>query len=227
MKCYPESTEIPAKSLHLIENAVSEEEEQTLINYLHNRFKNKKYQGAHWDSVITRYREMECVHIPEDVDKIVLKIQDTINEATGKDFTFLNPHAIDLAEKGGFIGPHIDSVKFSGEIVAGLSLQSSRLMELVHSEKDAYMEPKTLLPTYPKSVELVLHPRSLYILTDLLRYNYTHQIYGATKRLKEGEEQHEEPLHYRYNGKTNPALLNEEPQRRLSIILRDVKTDSK
>ena len=211
----------------MIEDAISEEEEQVLISYLHSRFKNKKYQGAHWDSVITRYREVECVHVPAQVQMIVENVQDIIQDVMGENFKFLSPHAIDLAAKGGFIGPHIDSIKFSGKIVAGLSLQSSRLMELVHDENEAYMEPKSLLPTHPKSIEMILLPRSLYILTGLTRYNYTHQIYGSTKKLKEGEEiQEEEPLHYRYKGCTDLfPLMQQEPQRRLSIILRDVKQD--
>ena len=151
---YPQSTEIPANSLYLIEDAVSREEEQILIDYLHSRFKNKKYQGAHWDSVITRYREAECTHVPQNVNNIIRKAEEIIQDVTGENVTFLNPHAIDLAAKGGFIGPHIDSIKFSGKIVAGLSLQSSRLMELVHDEHEAYMEPKALPPSHPKSIEI-------------------------------------------------------------------------
>ena len=224
---YPQSTEIPTNSLYLIEDAVSKEEEQILINYLHNRFKNKKYQKAHWDSVITRYRETECDDLPKDVDDIIRKIKEIIQDVMGENFTFLSPHAIDLAAKGGFIGPHIDSIKFSGKIVAGLSLVSSRLMELVHEENEAYLEPKALPPSHPKSIEMILYPRSLYILTGLLRYNYTHQIYGTTRRLENEEGVKEEPMHYRYKGISNPMLLEEEPQRRLSIILRDVKSDSK
>ncbi|CAN0326924.1 unnamed protein product, partial [Phaeothamnion confervicola] len=38
-------------------------------------------------------------------------------------------HAIDLAPEG-FIKPHVDSVKFSGRVVAGLSLVSAAVMRL-------------------------------------------------------------------------------------------------
>ena len=41
------------------------------------------------------------------------------------------PHVIDL-DKDGKINPHIDSIKFSGDLVAGYSLGSTRVMRLSH-----------------------------------------------------------------------------------------------
>jgi hypothetical protein len=41
----------------------------------------------------------------------------------------LPPHVIDLSPDG-HIGPHVDSIKFSGGMISGLSLLSSRMMRL-------------------------------------------------------------------------------------------------
>ena len=47
--------------------------------------------------------------------------------------SFLNPHIIELADKG-FINSHIDSIKFSGNLIAGLSIGSARVMTLKYDE---------------------------------------------------------------------------------------------
>ena len=49
--------------------------------------------------------------------------------------TFLNPHIIELSDKG-FINSHIDSIKFSGNLIAGLSIGSSRVMTLKYDESN-------------------------------------------------------------------------------------------
>jgi len=47
--------------------------------------------------------------------------------------SFLNPHIIELADTG-FINSHIDSIKFSGNLIAGLSIGSTRVMTLKYDE---------------------------------------------------------------------------------------------
>lgn len=88
------------------------------------------------------------------------------------------------------IGPHVDSIKFSGGIVAGISLLSTRCLRLVHQEhKDCRLE-------------VALSPRSFYILSGELRYEYTHEILG---------------------GLQSPEMIPATPsERRVSLIIRDV-----
>lgn len=71
------------------------------------------------------------------------------------------------------IGPHVDSIKFSGDLIAVLSLQSTRILRLSPA-------PETFeLPNqYTKTLEFRLSPRSLYLLTGPLRYNYNHEVLG-------------------------------------------------
>ena len=87
-----------------------------------------------------------------------------------------------------FPGPHIDSVKFSGDIIAGLSLKSSRILRLrkaKDSELPTDLDRKLFSingkedgKTWQQCYELFLPPRSLYILQGAMRYKYTHEILG-------------------------------------------------
>nr|XP_023396488.1 alpha-ketoglutarate-dependent dioxygenase alkB homolog 7, mitochondrial-like [Loxodonta africana] len=72
-------------------------------------------------------------------------------------------HVLDL-EPRGYIKPHVDSVKFCGATIAGLSLLSPSVMRLVHTQ-----EPADWL-------ELLLEPGSLYILRGSARYDFSHEI---------------------------------------------------
>uniref|UniRef100_A0A8C9PR45 AlkB homolog 7 n=1 Tax=Spermophilus dauricus TaxID=99837 RepID=A0A8C9PR45_SPEDA len=72
-------------------------------------------------------------------------------------------HVLDL-EPQGYIKPHVDSVKFCGATIAGLSLLSPSVMRLVHTQ-----EPGQWL-------ELLLEPGSLYILRGSARYDFSHEI---------------------------------------------------
>ncbi len=72
---------------------------------------------------------------------------------------------IELAEDGE-INCHVDSVKFSGGVVAGVSLVSAsvmRISRIFENGKEYY-------------VDMVLPPRSLYILKDEARYDWDHEI---------------------------------------------------
>lgn len=95
---------------------------------------------------------------------------------------------------------HVDSVKFSGDLVAGLSLGSTRAMIL---SRDAFanqllFHDKALLQNeaidasslivasvqveqpneseFPTKLTMVLPPRSLYIMQGIWRYQYGHAI---------------------------------------------------
>jgi hypothetical protein len=142
-------------------------------------------------------------------------------------------------------GPHVDSIKFSGDIVAGLSLQSTRIMALTYSPEtvatdaipndsitmrfapvDSYTVDTTgikysLLENpdrtpdsnknktvcLPDRIELVLPPRSLYILDGPWRYYYNHAILGQ-----------------KCSSKLLPTEQSHIPvQQRTSIIFRDCK----
>jgi alkylated DNA repair protein alkB homolog 7 len=69
------------------------------------------------------------------------------------------------------IDAHVDSVKFSGELVAGLSLMSDRWLQLSPSAESP-------LEADRPSFNVLLPRRSLYMLRGPLRYDYAHAILG-------------------------------------------------
>ena len=123
--------------------------------------------------------------------------------STNHKVNWLPVHAIHLKEKG-ILSPHVDSVKFSGGIVAGISLLSTSIMRLKpaspselasstsslnygnekseelnekkreNNEENNQLNQKCL--ENAGHVDLFLPPLSLYVLSDMSRYKYTHEI---------------------------------------------------
>ena len=72
-------------------------------------------------------------------------------------------HVLDLAEAG-HIKPHVDSVKFCGSVVAGLSLLSDSVIRFVR-ENDKACWVNAYLPRY-----------SFYVMGGNIRFLFTHEI---------------------------------------------------
>jgi alkylated DNA repair protein alkB homolog 7 len=87
--------------------------------------------------------------------------------------------------------PHVDSVKFSGGIVAGLSLLSARIVRLTLAPPeeisdatpgpgsryvDGFTNKESLEELLPQVIEFVAAPRSLYVLSGVCRYRYSHAV---------------------------------------------------
>eukprot|EP00557_Chaetoceros_sp_GSL56_P009919 CAMPEP_0176482312 /NCGR_PEP_ID=MMETSP0200_2-20121128/3306_1 /TAXON_ID=947934 /ORGANISM="Chaetoceros sp., Strain GSL56" /LENGTH=389 /DNA_ID=CAMNT_0017878615 /DNA_START=175 /DNA_END=1344 /DNA_ORIENTATION=+ len=104
--------------------------------------------------------------------------------SSNKSVTWLNCHAIHLS-KNGMLSAHVDSVKFSGDIVAGLSLKSASIMRLRPVDKnqnEGEGEESLIKRTDQETtkgggfVDMYLPPMSLYVLSGVCRYKYTHEI---------------------------------------------------
>jgi hypothetical protein len=54
----PPGSAVPAKSLLVVHDFISEAEESALSNSVYPLLKFR-YQGTHWDDVIVKYREIE------------------------------------------------------------------------------------------------------------------------------------------------------------------------
>ncbi|KAI9523307.1 hypothetical protein NQZ68_028331 [Dissostichus eleginoides] len=140
---------------------ITEEEEGAFMKELELGLKKKRYEFDHWDDAIHGYRETERVMWGERCEEVLSRVRSV---AFPEGSPLLGPvHILDL-DKTGYIKPHIDSVKFCGSTIAGLSLLSDSIMRLV-KEDDAEEWLDLLLPRF-----------SLYILRDQARYNFTHQI---------------------------------------------------
>mmetsp|Transcript_35068 Transcript_35068/g.55152 ORF Transcript_35068/g.55152 Transcript_35068/m.55152 type:complete len:220 (+) Transcript_35068:102-761(+) len=183
--------------IRVFEEVVSTKEEESIVRELDAIFARKRYATNHWDGVIESYKESERLSwADEENHKIVQKIQRFISGHVDFHFPgFLPTHAIDLSEEG-FISPHIDSIKFSGGFVAGLSLLSHSVMKFQDERNSLNI------------IEAQLPPRSLYLMTGDVRYHYTHEILpqGGVAKLST-----QKPLHQR--------------GRRISLIFRDQKEE--
>jgi len=209
----PANTPLPPNSLSIISDIVTHEEEEAILAPLYPLLRFR-YQGSHWDDVIVRYREIELNTDKHEVwSDCVNIIGSEVKKYHGPDLSLLPPHVVDLAADG-HIGAHIDSVKFSGSIIAGLSLLSPRIMRLEWNHEAAAAAGLDVLspPEGLEAVEFYLPPRSLYILSGPLRFFYSHQIlgYGSPSNL---------PLLM----PSLPSKLN----RRISIVIRDEKVELK
>ena len=115
--------------------------------------------------------------------------------------SWLPCHGVDLRE-GGRLGPHVDSVRYSGSVVAGLSLLSPCVMRLRPApaseiasagggQDDGGITRRMATTAATETgateeggcddeadgyVDLHLLPLSLYVLSGPSRYAYTHEI---------------------------------------------------
>ncbi|XP_023153322.1 alpha-ketoglutarate-dependent dioxygenase alkB homolog 7, mitochondrial [Amphiprion ocellaris] len=166
---------------------ITEEEEAALLQELEPGLRRKRYEFDHWDDAIHGYRETERVTWGAACEEILTRVR---SAAFPEGSSLLGPvHVLDL-DKAGYIKPHIDSVKFCGSTIAGLSLLSDSIMRLVKEDDSS------------EWLDLLLSRRSLYILRDQARYQYTHEI------LKDEESV--------FNGQKVPR------QRRISVICRNL-----
>jgi len=199
---------------------VSEQEGQSLANDLLDRLKRRRYEKGHWDAVITDYKEIELPApiLSEDSLTLIHRVRNQLakkhlnvehhSHGNENDYEWLPPHGIDL-KRDGNLKPHVDSVRFSGDLVAGVSLLSSSIMRLKPHDPFSAADHTDAKAADDKWVDLYLPPLSLYVLTGVSRYQYTHELLPCGS-IFQGPD-----------GVAFPVTRD----RRLSIILRDSKQD--
>lgn len=153
----------------VIPDFITFDEENKLLKELEVPLKRMRYQSGHWDKAIESYRELEkSTWNDNDNDKLINRIRDYVFPPDQVENGFITKplscvHVLDLSDEGE-IKAHVDAIRFCGPRLAGLSLMSHSVMRLV-SVTDSN-----------KSVDLYLPRRSLYIICDAARYDYTHAI---------------------------------------------------
>uniref|UniRef100_G1KR87 Uncharacterized protein n=1 Tax=Anolis carolinensis TaxID=28377 RepID=G1KR87_ANOCA len=141
---------LQAGGASVVPGFLSEEEEALLVAELEPQLRRRRYEEEHWDGAIHKYRETEKSHWSKESHEILQRVRDAALPPGVPQLSQV--HVLDLA-KTGYIKPHVDSVKFCGCTIAGLSLLSSSVMRLVHEQN-----PQDCL-------DLLLERRSLYILS--------------------------------------------------------------
>mmetsp|Transcript_58680 Transcript_58680/g.132812 ORF Transcript_58680/g.132812 Transcript_58680/m.132812 type:complete len:231 (+) Transcript_58680:40-732(+) len=216
---------LPANSVRIFQDAISPTQEASLMHELFPILSRRRYQRAHWDSVIEGYREVERPFwkSPENeatIAKLRGQISDFVSsqapgaaEPLGYTGEWLPVHVLDLSEEG-FITPHVDSVKFSGGLVCGLSLLSSAVMVL--SPEDPVLSRSS-----DAKVEMFLPRRSLYVLSGPARYEFAHSI-------ERNRDNSNASSSHGGSEQTKESEISEfsKRERRVSLILRDAKVEA-
>lgn len=139
-----------------------------------------------------------------DFQSIIQRVQQQLIDdeyVNGKFVQWLPCHAIDL-KKDGELKAHVDSVKFSGDVVAGISLLSSSIMRLKPEDGEEQQAESGWLDLY-------LPPLSLYVLSGVSRYQYTHELLPSGSKFEYRDEE-----------------VTVDRDRRLSVIFRDAKASA-
>ncbi|CAK9818016.1 Alpha-ketoglutarate-dependent dioxygenase alkB homolog 7, mitochondrial [Anthophora plagiata] len=159
-------------TMQIFLNFITVEEENSLMQEIEPYIKRLRYEESHWDDAIHSYRETEKSKWNESNEKIINKIRE---KAFPKGISQLSLiHILDLAPEG-WIKPHVDSIKFCGEIIAGLSLLTDSVMRL------------TMLKNETMYKDFLLPRRSLYIMSGTARYDYNHEILKNEKSYFKGQ----------------------------------------
>jgi alkylated DNA repair protein alkB family protein 7 len=202
--------------LAVLPDFFSAEEEAALDAHCSGALAKCPWEASHFDAVIQHYRERQLplAGLPPLGAAVVARAQGAFppqGGAVGPHMDVL--HVLELAPRGA-IAPHVDSVKFSGAVVAGLCLRSEALLQLTvdagaagegrapTAAAWARAAQPAALQAQPLQVTALLPRRCLYILTGEARYGWAHAL----------------PLGGEWQGRS----VVRGPRGRLSIILRDV-----
>ncbi|PIK39547.1 putative alpha-ketoglutarate-dependent dioxygenase alkB-like 7, mitochondrial [Apostichopus japonicus] len=145
----------------VIPNFISDEEETVLLKEIDKHFRGIRYEYDHWDNAVHGYRETEKSKWSLATENILQRVRDAAFTKGATQLPLV--HVLDLAANG-YIKAHVDSVKFCGPTIAGLSLISPSVLRLV-KEDDSTLWLKAVLPA-----------GSLYIMRNQIRFDYTHEI---------------------------------------------------
>lgn len=219
---------------------LTEVEGKAMTEEAGRRLKRRRFENGHWDAVIKQYREVELptpddqfprqndvehddtgVYVPPYV-KVIEKTRRHLENHQLNDHSirWLPCHAIDLSANGELTA-HVDSIKFSGGIVAGISLLSDSIIRLKPSAEE-WESNKKVHDSYGY-VDLYLPRLSLYVLSGMSRYSYTHELLPSNSTY-EFMEMDSTDLNAVDKHLCKNTCINVIRGRRLSIIFRDAKT---
>lgn len=166
------------QDFRLLTDFVSESEEKEILNEVDPYLKRQKYEFDHWDDAIHGFRETERKHWYPKNKEILSRVMKVAFE---DDKILPHIHVLDL-DAAGIIKPHVDSVRYCGSTIAGLSLASDAIMRLIRIDETQYKDNSEYrnmnLGDKGYFVDVLLKQRSLYICSFTARYNFTHEILG-------------------------------------------------
>lgn len=179
------------QDMSVIENFISSQEEEEILAEVEPYLKRLKYETDHWDSAINVFRETERKSwYPQNRTIINRIIETAFKKGTS---TLPHIHVLDLAADG-VIKAHVDSVRFCGTTISGISLLTDAIMKLVQSTTDPFEAPEdyrqqSKIDTSDLySCKVLVPRRSLYIMSNSSRYNFTHEILSNEESIFKGQK---------------------------------------
>ncbi|KAL3868094.1 hypothetical protein ACJMK2_040930 [Sinanodonta woodiana] len=166
-----ETQRVLSTSMKVYDDFISQEEEESIFNEIEPYLRRLRYETSHWDDAIHGYRETERKHWTEKNKQILQRVKDLAFPPGVAPLAYI--HILDL-QKNGYIKPHVDAVRFCGDTIAGLCLLSSCVMRLTHEKDEA------------RYADILLKRRSLYIMKDVARYDYKHEVLPEEKSVFRG-----------------------------------------
>ncbi|XP_057658414.1 alpha-ketoglutarate-dependent dioxygenase alkB homolog 7, mitochondrial isoform X1 [Diorhabda carinulata] len=160
-------------SMVVIPNFLSEIDENSILAEIEPYLRKMRYEFDHWDNAIHGFRETERLKWNETNTEILNRVRKLAFPPNVAQLRFV--HILDL-DKNGYIKPHIDAVRFCGDTIAGLSLLTDSVMRLVNDKN------KNLC------ADILLKRRSLYIMKNFARFDYTHEILSNERSVFKGEK---------------------------------------
>ncbi|XP_066996770.1 alpha-ketoglutarate-dependent dioxygenase alkB homolog 7, mitochondrial isoform X2 [Anabrus simplex] len=159
--CDEELQRTLVKDMTVIEEFLSDDEENSLFQELEPYMKKLHYEFDHWDDAIHGYRETERLQWNKSNTIILDRVRNIAFPPGTPQLKLV--HVLDLTEEG-YIKPHIDSVRFCGNTIAGLSLLTDCVMRLAHHKQKEI------------TANVLLKRKSLYIMKGIARFDFTHEI---------------------------------------------------
>ncbi|KAI8040627.1 alpha-ketoglutarate-dependent dioxygenase alkB homolog 7, mitochondrial [Drosophila gunungcola] len=184
--------------MRIITDFISETEEQQLHEEIEPYISRLRYEFDHWDDAIHGFRETERKKWFPQNREILERVRQVAFDGAIMPYV----HILDLAPDG-VIKAHVDSTRYCGTTISGISLLSDSVMRLVRTDAQRYQqkssgtaatepeseseskgsEPDAAYRHQPKAslennfyADLLLPRRSLYIMSHTARYNFTHEI---------------------------------------------------
>ncbi|KAM3957853.1 alpha-ketoglutarate-dependent dioxygenase alkB homolog 7, mitochondrial [Aphomia sociella] len=151
------------KDMQVLPDFVTEEEEIALVAELEPYLKKMRYEFDHWDNAIEGFRETERSQWSAENARVFSRVRGVAFSCASAGEPLPHVHVLDLAATG-HIRPHVDAVRFCGEVIAGISLLSSAVMRLQHEQR-----PQLRL-------DALLPRRSLYIMRGSARREFSHAV---------------------------------------------------
>lgn len=149
------------RDMRVYPDFITEAEEQSLFNEVEKDLNRRRYEFDHWDDAIHGFREINRRSWNTTNEEVMRRIRRTAFPQ--ETMLISDVHVLDLAEDG-WIKPHVDSTRFCGNTICGLSLLSDSVMRL------------TLEDDKSVRCDVLLKQRSLYVMKDDVRFKFAHEI---------------------------------------------------